>query len=61
MSEKLGPVYQLKMQLALHVDKNTAAAIEASGKIVATVQHDSGPDSVNYLTKLTNHCNFRLD
>ena len=49
------------MSLAIVVDNNSAAAIAVSQKLVDAVQHTSGPNSINYLTKLCNHCNFRLD
>jgi len=49
------------MTIVLNLDKNKEGAMAISEKAVAVVQHDSGPESVNYLTKLCNHCNIRLE
>jgi hypothetical protein len=49
------------MQIAVYIDKNNEAGFEISRKLVEAVEHTSGPESMMYLTRLCNHCNFRLD
>lgn len=60
-SEKLTPVFNLQMQIAVYVDKNEGLAFEISKRLVEAVEHTSGPQSVMYLTRLCNHVNFKLD